>query len=233
MLSVTDTSFWLLGLGLFPLALGFILMLLPSRLWQSLLPRLDQTDTAMGMLAAGLVALGLALTALYSQSLWEGWRSQHWQATPGVMMEARVAETRSPRSTNPYWEPRLRYRYIIDGQEHEGSRLSFDWEKTIDREALQARLTREWLPGTAVTVWVAPDNPGKSVLKQGASVWLVVFVGVGLVLIGVGLHLLRLAVQGWRAHRLESARTEKPRKATRPRGAAPVVISKRGKKGKA
>lgn len=229
MLSTT----WLLGLCLSPLVIGFILMLLPPRLWQGLLPRLDQTDTSMGVLAAGLVALGLALAALYSQSLWEGWRSQHWQATPGVMMEARLAETRSPRSTNPYWEPRLRYRYIVDGKEHEGSRLSYDQEKTLDRDALQDRLTREWLPGTAVTVWVAPDNPGKSVLKQGASGWLVVFVGVGLVFIGVGLHLLRLAVQGWRAHRAENTKPEKPRKAARPRGAAPVVASKRGKKGKA
>ncbi len=233
MFSVMDASFWLLGLGLSPLIIGFILMLLPPRLWQALLPRLDQTDTSMGILAAGLVALGLALSALYSQSLWEGWRSTHWQATPGVMTEARIAQTRSPRSTNPYWEPRLRYRYIVNGKEHEGSRLSYDQEKTVDREWLQARLTREWLPGTAVTVWVDPANPGKAVLKPGASGWLVVFVGVGLVFIGVGAHLFRMAWKGWQEHRRENAGREKPRKATRPRGAAPVVASKRGKQRKA
>lgn len=226
-------STWLIGLCLAPLIIGFVLAILPPALWRYLLPRLDQTDTSMGILAAGLIALGLALTALYSQSLWEGWRSTHWQATPGVMTEARIAKTRSPRSTNPYWEPRLRYRYIVDGQEHEGSRLSYDQEKTLDREGLQARLTQEWLPGTAVTVWVDPANPGKAVLKQGASGWLVVFVGVGFVFIGVGVHLFRLAWKGWQEHRVENARKEKPGKPTRARGPAPVVASKRGKGRKA
>lgn len=229
--TLMDHTFWLLGLCLLPLVIGFVLMLLPASLWRGLLPRLDQTDTAMGILATGLMALGLALAVLYSQSLWGGWRSQQWQAVAGVMLEARLAETHSPRSTNPYWEPRLRYHYTVDGQPHEGRRLSFKLEKTANREALQAELARLWLPGTAVTVWVDPDDPAKSVLKPGASGWLLVFVGTGLVFLGVGAHLLRLALPGLRAHPPGKNRREKSRK-TAPQTRGRPTPSARRKKGK-
>lgn len=225
-----DHTFWLLGLGLFPLLLGFMLMLLPAALWRRLTPRLQQTDTSMGLMALGLMALGLALAVLYSQSLWAGWRSQQWQAVAGVMLEARIAETRSPRSTNPYWEPRLRYHYTVDGQPHEGSRLSFGLEKTANREALQAELERYWLPGTAVTVWVDPDDTAQAVLKPGTSGWLLVFVGTGLVFLGVGAHLLRLALPGLRVRHPEKNRREKSRKTARPGHSGPAHSAHRKKR---
>lgn len=215
--SLSNIPTWLLALGLSPLIIGFVLMLLPPRLWQHTLPRWEQNDTSIGILAAGLMVLGLALALLYSQSLWKGWRSESWQATPGVMMESRLLETHSPRSTTPYWQPRLRYLFSVNGQVYEGSRLSFDWEKTTDREALQTRLQEEWFSGAAVTVWVNPANPAESVLKQGASGWLTMFVGVGLVLLGVGAYFLQLAVQGWREHRLEGAKPKKSKKMKRSR----------------
>lgn len=225
-------SFWLIGLCLSPLVIGFILMMLPPRLWQSLMPRLDQSDTSMGILAVGLITLGLALSTLYGHSLWEGWRSTTWQPIPGEIIEAHIVETRSPRSTNPYWEPRLRYSYIVNGAEYEGSRLSFDQEKTIDREWLQTRLTHEWLPGTAVTVWVNPSNPDKAVLKQGVNSWLAVFVSVGLVLIGVGVHLLRLAWDGWQEQHSPKTNPKKSKKKLRSTGDGNTRSGKRKKMAK-
>ncbi len=221
-----DYTIWLVALALPPLVVGFMLMLLPEALWRGLAGDMDQANSAIGAMAVGLIALGIAVTALYGQFLWDGWRSQRWQAVHGVVMESGLARVMSPRSTLSYWEPRLRYTYTVEGMTVEGTRLSFQWEKTPDRDALETQLKREWLPGEAVTVWVDPADPVQSVLKPGTSGWLTLFVGTGLVLLGVGVHLLRLALQPGAEM---PAKREIRHKAVRPKGPAPVVASKRRK----
>jgi len=92
--------------------------------------------------------------------------------------------------TGHYWEARLRYQYIVNGQRYSGSDRTYVGPGTLAAAAL-----RRWVPGiprrSTVRVYYDPEAPQRAVLEPGARRSL--YLDTVLAWLGVGVALLLAA----------------------------------------
>lgn len=160
---------------------------------------------AIWLFALPFVLLGLAAAVLAGAQIALHLQSLSWEAVPATLQAARQETHAYPgtpgalrQTTGRY---AARYRYVVNGVEHEGERLSFslafdngldDWQEQV-REHVGA-------PGDTFEIWVDPDNPAESVALRAVR-WTEVglLMLVALILAGSGLALLSAAARKGRA----------------------------------
>jgi len=104
---------------------------------------------------------GFVLVRLVQQLL-RGPRSAAWPSVQGRIEQSEVRETAGEQRL-----PHLRYRYQVDGQDHEGRHV--DWAvRRMPREAAEALVAR-YPVGAAVEVFYDPAKPAIAVLEPGSD----------------------------------------------------------------
>src|SRR3954468_13282652 len=155
----------------------------------------------------GYLGIFVALVGLVG-ALWAGlaWRrarglveaAQRWLDAPGKVLAA-GAELRGGGATtarNAYYVPLIRYTYVVNGREREGSRLRFGLTTARTRGGAKKMLA-SYPVGAAIQVRYDPENPDQSVLEPGrtSSNLLIAAIACCFLLLG-GAAIVAMAVEG-------------------------------------
>jgi len=154
----------------------------------------------------GYLGIFVALIGLVG-ALWAGlaWRralalteaALRWLDAPGKVTAA-SAELRGggSASRSTYYAPLIRYTYVVNGREREGSRLRFGLTTARSRAAAE-KLLAPYPVGAAIKVRYDPENPDQSVLEPGrtSSNLLIAAIACVLLLLG-GAAIIVLAAKG-------------------------------------
>jgi len=146
---------------------------------------------AWGSVVGGLLCAGAAaLVAWFAGAqIVEAMRSRTWGTVPGRVVASEVREVTTGEGTS--WEPRVTYRYEVEGRSYEGSRIDFSgWSSGRSRSEA---VVRRYPDGTAVEVAVSPTDPELAALEPGPTLGTFGLFGMVLPLTGLAVFLL------WRA----------------------------------
>ncbi len=148
-----------------------------------------------GELAGAELGCGLLLL-LYA--LFRGWRDRRWRRRQlgWTEIEAVITASSVTRSfpwgggTTRYYEPDVRYRFTLDGVEHEGRHIQMDPGSNTDEDEVAEWVAR-YPVGATVTARCDPKNPRHAVLElddDGSGLALVGFAALPpfVVLAGIG-----------------------------------------------
>jgi hypothetical protein len=153
----TKLRLWLTGLGLGAGAAG------------ALAAAGFYRDASFGELAVVelLGGTGIGLYAYLRGARERRWRrrEESWSRVEATITASSVGRAYpwGGGSTN-YYAPDVRYRFSLDGTEHEGRRVQIDAGSNISESEVQAWVAR-YPVGAVVLAYCDPKNPGRSVLE--------------------------------------------------------------------
>jgi len=136
----------------------------------------------LGLCVSPFLLLGVGLGIWYLRERRKFQESQHWAATEGKVEEAfvhrseRVDEDTGRVSVTFY--PRVRYSYVVNGEEYIGTHIAFGGQQGYSRPAQAEAVLARYPEGGRVTVYYNPDNPREAVLERRMSTpWVLLAVG--------------------------------------------------------
>ena len=124
--------------------------------------------------------------------------AKRWLDVPGKVLSTNVEQRGSMGSgrNSRYYVPQIRYSYVVNGRERQGSRLRFGLPSARTRGGAEQMLAA-WPVGGAIKVRYDPDDPDQSVLEPGKAGGKLLLASIAcaiLFLIGAGIVVL--AVRG-------------------------------------
>jgi hypothetical protein len=122
---------------------------------------------------AGLLAIGLGFWLRHMNA-----RTTGWPMVKGRVMTSRLENDQDGNPT-----PYVKYRYKVQGQEHESEQVSYQVKSARSGTGATDLIAR-YPVGKSVDVFYDPDQPGRAVLERGASNLWIALVGVGLLFLG-------------------------------------------------
>jgi hypothetical protein len=117
------------------------------------------------VLAGVAFVASLSMVATIGIPLFRTFRSRHWQATIGRVLESDIAvahDVSGADGRQRYWTPRVSYEYRVDERSFVGRRVNFVGFSA--RTAMKA--LGRYPPGANVPVWYDPNDPADSVLEK-------------------------------------------------------------------
>jgi len=130
--------------------------------------------------------LGLAGLGWSGVELAQGWLSQNWPTTEGVVTDSRIL-TDYDSEGNVRHEVRISYSYVVDDVIYIGDRLSAAGNVSASNLQTAEDVLLQYGRGTAVTVAYDPRNPEHAVLQPGSqrrSWWMAAISGI-IAIVGV------------------------------------------------
>jgi hypothetical protein len=109
------------------------------------------------------VACGLILAGRLTVQRGSG--SEIWPVVDGVVLEAAIAADRE--TGRQRFRPVVRYRYEVNGQRYEGSRIQWTMDQGYRKYTRARRVLDGYRSGHAIKVHYDPTRPGVAVLKPG------------------------------------------------------------------
>ena len=115
--------------------------------------------------------------------------SEHWVAGDATVVRAWL-EKHHGRRGSPRYEPRVEYRYSVNGSDHVGSRLEIPMHRYAPSHAREKIAGLD--PGATIRILYDPDDPAESVVETPRVDWFMIFVpgGISLLLIAGGVFSL-------------------------------------------
>ncbi len=155
---------------------------------------------------------------------------RQWHGTPATVIWSDVKEVDGDEGTS--YKVDLFYRYEFAGREHRANRYDLMDGSSSGREGSR-EIARAHPAGSALTVYVDPENPWRAVVKRDAG-WWALFVLFPLPFIAVGIGGLWWMRKG-RRKTFSAELPEHPglRAPLRESAAAPRILRSRGKRGRA
>ena len=124
-------------------------------------------------LTAALLVIGCSLSYFF---FWEELSSQmetdDWTEVQGAIISSGIGSDYScdgeEGGCSTTYQPFAEYRYDVDGESYEGSRISYTWANThVGFRSLAESVIDDFQEGDEITVYVDPDDHSESVLIQG------------------------------------------------------------------
>ena len=141
------------------------------------------------LIAWSLCGAGLFVLSLLFLAIRKAWAIQTWPETTGHISESETIGKWSQMGSSLRWivEPKISYRYLLNGQEYVGHNIAAAEINTASKEAAEEKI--EPFPvGQEVTVYYNPSKPEDSVLQKETSRGPYVAFGlVGVVFFAVGI----------------------------------------------
>lgn len=124
-----------------------------------------------GLILGAFVVIWLGLTGTFTAIIYGGYAEvlrvrSSYQPVQGVIERAEINRQHGSRGGSSYVAD-VSYRYVIGETTYRGDRFSV-WEDWSEHSSLKKRLER-YPTGAAVTVWVHPTEPMRSVLDPHAE----------------------------------------------------------------
>ena len=115
--------------------------------------------------------------------------SEHWVACDATVDRAWL-EKHHGRRGSPRYEPRVEYRYSMNGSDYVGSRLEIPMHRYAPSYARKKIAGLD--PGATIRILYDPDDPAESVVETPSVDWFMIFVpgGISLLLIAGGVFAL-------------------------------------------
>jgi hypothetical protein len=146
-----------------------------------------------------LIAVGLLAAAFFVGGIWGVWHgsgavwiavaSTRWPGVPGLITASWVSEvTPGDEHADTLYQAAVTYRYTIAGRALTGTSIRLVPFASADRSHADEDVSR-YPVDAEVTVYYDPARPEVSTLEPGASVGMILPIGIGLcfVLFGLGL----------------------------------------------
>ena len=134
-----------------------------------------ETKSSMPLIAitAALLVVGCTISyVLFWEELSSQMETDDWTEVQGAIISSGVGSDYScdgeEGGCSTTYQPFAEYRYDVDGESYEGSRISYTWANThIGFRSLAESVIDDFQEGDEITVYVDPDDHGESVLIQG------------------------------------------------------------------
>jgi hypothetical protein len=126
--------------------------------WMGLVPLFLQFVLVVVLCAA---ACGLILAGRFT--VLPGAGSEDWPAVDGVVLDSAVEVDRE--TGRQRFRPVVRYRYEVDGQLYEGSRIQWAIDESFRKYTRARRLLDRYRTGAAIKVHYDPTQPDMAVLQ--------------------------------------------------------------------
>ena len=133
-----------------------------------------ETKSSLPLIAftAALLVVGCTLSYVF---FWEELSSQmetdDWTEVQGAIISSGIESDLScdeEGGCSTTYRPFAEYRYDVDGESYEGSRITYTWANTlIGSRSLAESVIDDFQEGDEITVYVDPDDHSESVLIQG------------------------------------------------------------------
>ena len=131
----------------------------------------EQARTRRRWRMAGLLSLFVVVLVFFLLSIpfRQGFASVSWPVVPGEILESHLELTGGSdiRTRGDRYEWEVRYRYTVEGEVREGTRLRYGHERPTTDEA--QTLAERYPEGRVVDVHHHPRRPGRAVLETGIS----------------------------------------------------------------
>ena len=128
-------------------------------------------------ITAALLVVGCALSyVLFWEELSSQMETDDWTEVQGAIISSGIESDYScdegtsdeGGGCSTTYRPFAEYRYDVDGESYEGSRISYTWANThIGFRSLAESVIDDFQEGDEITVYVDPDDHSESVLIQG------------------------------------------------------------------
>ena len=118
-------------------------------------------------LAFVLCAIACGLILAGRLTVQRGTGTKAWPAVSGVVVDCTIAADRE--AGRQRFRPVVRYRYEVDGQRYEGSRIQWAIDQGFRKYTRARRLLDRSRTGSAIKVHYDPSRPGTAVLMTGGS----------------------------------------------------------------
>ncbi|HII53164.1 MAG TPA: DUF3592 domain-containing protein, partial [Candidatus Thalassarchaeaceae archaeon] len=97
--------------------------------------------------------------------------TEDWTEAQGVILSSGIESEVScggEEGCSTTYQPFAEYRYEVEGNSYEGSRIAFTWDSSfVAIRPLAESMIEDFQEGDEITVHVDPDDHGESVLIQG------------------------------------------------------------------
>ena len=122
--------------------------------------------------------------------------AERWPSAPGKILATEPQRRGGSSGRNQYYVPLVRYSYVVNGREREGSRLRFGYTSARSRGGAEAMLA-PYPVGAEVKVRYDPDNPDQSVLEPGKTSANMLFLAIACAFLFLGgAAIVVMAVRG-------------------------------------
>ena len=128
-------------------------------------------------ITAALLVVGCALSyVLFWEELSSQMETDDWTEVQGAIISSGIESDYSCNEgtsdegggCSTTYRPFAEYRYDVDGESYEGSRITYTWANThIGFRSLAESVIDDFQEGDEITVYVDPDDHSESVLIQG------------------------------------------------------------------
>lgn len=131
-----------------------------------------------------LAAAGIAFTWFLWHAYQRALETDGWTATPCVIRNAHVEETRENLSSPIQYAPSVLYNYTVESENRESSRIRRVPGQTFKERAEADAIIAKYPANQGAICYVNPDNPNEAILQREThasvySIWfpLLFFVG--------------------------------------------------------
>ncbi len=106
---------------------------------------------------------------------------KRWPSVEGKLLACDLVSSNDPDGPGLFHEVRVRYRYSVQGHEHESSRLAFAYAAT-KRLEMHQRIYEKLKSSRSVPVYYDPQQPGLSALTadKDSSLWVFGLIWTGI-----------------------------------------------------
>tara|TARA_B100000965_G_scaffold154529_1_gene128512 strand:+ start:126 stop:962 length:837 start_codon:yes stop_codon:yes gene_type:complete len=133
-----------------------------------------ETKSSLPLIAitAALLVVGCALSyVLFWEEISSQMETEDWTEAQGVILSSGIESEVScggEEGCSTTYQPFAEYRYEVEGNSYEGSRIAFTWDSSfVAIRPLAESMIEDFQEGDEITVHVDPDDHGESVLIQG------------------------------------------------------------------
>ena len=138
-----------------------------------------ETKSSLPLIAftAALLVVGCTISyVLFWEELSSQMETDDWTEVQGAIISSGIGSDYScdegtsdgGGGCSTTYQPFAEYRYDVDGESYEGSRITYTWANThIGFRSLAESVIDDFQEGDEITVYVDPDDHGESVLIQG------------------------------------------------------------------
>jgi hypothetical protein len=142
----------------------------------------------------GIIAFAIRGAYHVATDIRDAQRSSNWSSTSGKVI--RFVDINCSLMPQEWPDDRIvEYRYVVDGQEYNGNRISFSRRSKWPYQEVKA-LVSPWQSSPETTVYFDPTNPRLSVLQKGGSnYWNIGFFCLQIIVILCLALLLKLSFQ--------------------------------------